>query len=1222
MAAEPGGRDNGLRLSILGHLAVFLEGREIPFNGSVRKALLIRLALDPGHSVPTNVLMEDLWGDSPPANAYGTLQSHVSLIRRALGAKAVVNRGGGYLLDLSPEAVDANRFTGLVETARNRFEEFRYTEAIGLFEDALALWRGEALSDVSGFHWSLGEAARLEEFRLSALEWLFDCLLASGQAQRVAAEAESALAREPLREQLWAKLMVALYRCGRQADALRTYQRLRSRLGEDLGIEPSRELVLLEQAILNQDPSLIPVGHNGSGKPDSRAPEGRTVSQEAAVREAGISSTSRGELERSANAHKGHYEMPAVLRREAQDEFVGRSEALAVLSGILSFSSERPGGCVLISGEPGIGKTALVSHFALDAHSRGAIVLLGQAHEDFGRPFGLFADIVSQCAQQGLGGFPECDPRLFTLLDSPIQGDPSDDGKSGSINRYRANSSPDPENERFLLVNSVIDLMSRVAAAGPALVILEDLQWSDRPSLQLLRKLVVENHRVGIGIVATFRGSDIERDHPLQGILAALRRNSSVKRVDLGGLEALETERILCSLAPMASREEVALVAKTLHDEARGNPFFSRELVQHLIESGTLVCGDDGLWKLDSHMQINNLPASIMEVTTQRVERLGKDARSILEVASVMGTEFELEILAAVSGFLEDDVIEVLESAQLAQIVSESASENGRYGFVHALLQRAIYDSLSLNRASRIHLSVAKALELQNASSLEGELTSASKRQLVTTLAHHWYRSPAKDGTAKAFEYACAAADGAVAAFAPDEAVEWYMKAIELEPKVTPPDPARSCSLLISLGVAQRQAGTGGSRKTLLAASARAKEILRPDLVVRAAVANNRGFYSAAGIVDLERVAALEGALEVVGNADSPARARLLATLSSELTFAGDYDRRLKLADEALAIAKRLGDPLTIAQIMTLRLSAISVPDTLKLRMQESAEAIRLAEELGHRSLRFASAGHRALVCAETADLEGIDTSIAMMSSISQEVGRPWMRMVELWTKQWRSVLGGDLELAETLANQALEIGLKSHQPEAAVVYTAQIFNIKMTQGLGADLIELMAKAASDNPGIPVLKAAHILLASEFGDKELAGKELAEASTDNFAVLPYDHTWLAGIGVYSAAAANLGAKKEAAILFRLLSPWEDQVMTTGLNVAGPVATALAELATTLGDTAVAERFQSKALKISRDLKAPMLEERARRALSGPLSVLTETRATKKPQSKKTEKPKG
>lgn len=245
-----------MEFSILGPLAVRVDGTDVAPTAGKPRALLVRLLVAGGRPVAADRLIEDLWDGEPPRSGAQTLQTYVLQLRKQLGADRLVTDRGGYRVVMHDGELDTERFEKMLTAGRSALGRGSPQEAIVAFDQALRLWRGEPLVDAAGASWAAGEAARLDELRLVALEQLLGARLIVGDNAEVAAAAEAGVATHPLRERLWSHLITALYRQGRQADALRAFQRLRGHLADELGIDPSPELRELEQAVLEQDPRL------------------------------------------------------------------------------------------------------------------------------------------------------------------------------------------------------------------------------------------------------------------------------------------------------------------------------------------------------------------------------------------------------------------------------------------------------------------------------------------------------------------------------------------------------------------------------------------------------------------------------------------------------------------------------------------------------------------------------------------------------------------------------------------------------------------------------------------------------------------------------------------------------------------------------------------------------------------------------------------------------
>jgi DNA-binding SARP family transcriptional activator len=286
MAADAvAGQTELAKFGILGPLEVSRSGRAVPLGGPRQRAVLALLLLEANRVVSLDRLAEDVWAGRPPEGWVTTVQIYVSHLRQALepgrargaAGEVLVTRGRGYLLRVDGARLDAARFQDGFTAGRAALEAGRYAEAAGTLRQALGLWRGQVLADLADYAFTRPEAARLEELRLAAVEARVEADLALGRHDALAAELEQLAAAHPLRERLHGQLMLALYRCGRQADALAAYRRVRDLLAGELGIEPGEPLRRLHAAVLAQDPALDwpgdpQVAADGHRRPGAGAP--------------------------------------------------------------------------------------------------------------------------------------------------------------------------------------------------------------------------------------------------------------------------------------------------------------------------------------------------------------------------------------------------------------------------------------------------------------------------------------------------------------------------------------------------------------------------------------------------------------------------------------------------------------------------------------------------------------------------------------------------------------------------------------------------------------------------------------------------------------------------------------------------------------------------------------------------------------------------------------
>jgi WD40 repeat protein/DNA-binding SARP family transcriptional activator len=356
---------SGMRFRVLGPLEVEADDGPVVLGGPKERLLLALLLMRPNRVVAVEALIQGLWGERPPPTAAKTLQSHVMRLRHALepgrarGAAGgvLVTREPGYLLRIAPGALDASRFEELTAQARRALADDA-TDAAALLREALGLWRGQAFEEFLDSDLAVAEADRLAELRLIAVEDRIEADLRLGRHRELVAELEGLVREQPLRERLWAQLLLGLYRSGRQADALLAYQRARSVLVEELGIDPGAELRRLHAAVLAQDPELdLPL-----------------VVEAAAARE-----------------------LPEALQ-PVGPAFVGRAAELAWLRAAWTQATHGRGGVVFVTGGPGMGKTRLAAQIAQEVHDQGGWVLYRRCAPAAHDPLQPFEQAVADVA--------------------------------------------------------------------------------------------------------------------------------------------------------------------------------------------------------------------------------------------------------------------------------------------------------------------------------------------------------------------------------------------------------------------------------------------------------------------------------------------------------------------------------------------------------------------------------------------------------------------------------------------------------------------------------------------------------------------------------------------------------------------------------------------------------------------------------------------------------
>ena len=858
--------------------------------------------------------------------------------------------------------------------------------------------------------------------------------------------------------------------------------------------------------------------------------------------------------------------LPARLAHRPGVGVIGRDQELDLLSDALKKVSSGAGReLVLISGEPGQGKTTMVAELARRAHEAGAIVLLGRSDEEGGSPYRPFAEalghLVTHARESTLRAHVESHGSELSRL-VPALG--------RRLGDLPAPQSTDPDTERYLLYGAVVGLLETAGAEHPVILFLDDLHWADKPSLQLLRHVVANTSTARLLVLGTYRDAELSAAHPLSEALGALHREPvGVSTLALKGLNDTDVVAFLESAAGHELDETGVALAHQVYRETDGNPFFVAEVLRELSESRAIVQDATGRWVAKDPEDTVVLPQSVRTVIGTRVARLGEPAAKVLGAAAVIGRDFDLDLLAAATGRDEDDLLDLLDEAQRAALVFELPYAPGRYSFSHALIQHTLYEDLGLTRRTRLHRVVGEALE---------ELEVGRDDLRLGELARHFILATRPADTAKAIDYARRAGEAALDALAPEEAVDYFTQALDLVAQSGDTAPSTRLDLLIALGTAQRRAGIADSRSTLLAAARAAREASDVARLARAALENNRGWFTSFGQVDTEKVEMLEAALAALPADDSPERARLLASLCAELNYGAPLERRVALADEAKAIARRLGDDRAFVDVVHRSGVSLFAPSTLAIQLADHDEAVAAAERFGdHLAASRSPAGYAIFVRAGRFDRAS--ELVVQEQAFAEKLGDPVFRWEATYRAASEAMLRGDNAEAERLAEAALEIGAAIGQPDALSFYGVQLMCVRFGQGRYGELMALVTDAARDNPAIPSLKATLAEVTLHSGDISAARKMLDDLAATSFA-FPEDTSWLDAISVCARVAGELGEEAHAALLFQLLLPYRDQVPHNGLIPELSVASHLGALATVLGRYDEAEVFFAEAAELN------------------------------------------
>ena len=612
---------------------------------------------------------------------------------------------------------------------------------------------------------------------------------------------------------------------------------------------------------------------------------------------------------------------------------------------------------------------------------------------------------------------------------------------------------------------------ARSARSAPLVLVFDDLHWADRPTLQLLRHLVRSPQPRRALLLGTYRDAELEPGHPLHELIGDVRREGMLQRLELAGLAEPEVAELVVALGVPAA--EPAFV-HALHGETEGNPFFIEEVVRHLRESDQELRADVSLTEA-------GVPDGVREVTARRLRRLCAESRQALQVAAVIGREFDYDVLEAVAPLHDDALIGAMEEGVEARVLRE-AGRVGRYAFTHALVRATLYDGLSQLRRARLHGRVGEAIS---------RLRSADLDPHLPQLAHHFAQAAPVEQPERAIDFALAAARRADRLLAWEEAAQHYraaLRARELAGAPRRPRARRAAARARRVRGSRRHGGGGARdvrRRRRDRARARRRVAARPRRArLRRPVVDPRPRRR-------ERASELlEEALAALGDDDSPLRARLLARLALELYYSGDPERRLALSEEAVDLARRLGDPRTLRHLPRrppLRAVAAGERATSGSRSPPSCGAWPRRPAI--RSWSWRAPGWTVVDLLELGDVQGADVQIAAASKLAEALQRPiWLWWTSL-LRCARAQLVGDFDEAERLADATLEVGRHGQAENAVNAYAQAMFNIRREQGRLQEVEPAVRRFIELYPALVAWRAALALLLVELGRMDEARAE-------------------------------------------------------------------------------------------------------------------------------------
>jgi tetratricopeptide (TPR) repeat protein len=824
-----------------------------------------------------------------------------------------------------------------------------------------------------------------------------------------------------------------------------------------------------------------------------------------------------------------------------QGGLVGRESARASLCRAVDDAVAGRGRFTSVVGEAGIGKTALVAEVADYAVERGMGLLWATCWDGDGAPpYWPWVQVLraydERYGQQptgvsdGAGG-----ATTMLALAAQLSGRP-------------AAAPGDGARERFTLFDAVSSSLVRAALVRPLLIVLDDLQWADVPSLLLLNFLARQVVAAPLAVVGAFRDDEVGADEALRLLLAKARGNGDV--VALTGLVTADVERLMRLVAGASPQADLAA---DVSRRTGGNPFFVREVTQLLLSRGGLGENASG---------VRGIPDGVRQVVAQRLARLPQTCVSILEVAAVAGQETGIDVLVRVCDADVDTLTARLDEAVRSRVMASPSGPAGPYRFAHDLFRETLYDGLTPSVRAGLHLRVARALR---ASQAHGSVVHAAE------LAHHLLLAAAgrpdlPDLVDESVRYGVLAAGDAIAGLAYEDAVAHIQRHLDLLGPAGLLRASVRLDLLLCRAEALRLAGdTSAAREDYRQAVDLARVSPQPTELSRAALGIHAlGVES--GASRAETIELLEEALDRLSDEDSGTKARVLACLARELFLSGvgERVRAAHLSVAAVETARRVNDDAALAVCLLASHDTIWLPGTATRRRVIAVEMGVVARRAADRAFEAEACLLRASAALELGD----PTALADLDEfvrLGLAVGQARFTYLALTRQATRATMIGRFAEAERLLDEAAALAERTGEPDAWNVYTRQLWELRTAQGR-----RIEAEAQLDTVRLAHLKywydALNGLILLERGQVAAAVRLIGSAIQTRPEELAFSYVLLAQWAEMGEAAAAAGLKEPCQRYYDTMLPFRGTAVVSAAAVGfdGAVDHHLGVLAAVLG----------------------------------------------------------
>jgi hypothetical protein len=689
--------------------------------------------------------------------------------------------------------------------------------------------------------------------------------------------------------------------------------------------------------------------------------------------------------------------------------FVGREHELAQLKDTFDAALSGEGALVMVVGEPGIGKTALCEQLETYAVLRGGQALVGHCYEEgsLSQPYLAFIEALRAYVmtreedglRADLGDGAGVVARIVSEIRSRLHVEPPEPSSS--------------EDDRWRLLEAVTSLLRNASLAQPLVVVLEDLHWADRGTLDLLQHVTRNLQGARLLVVGTYRDVDVDRAHPLSGALGELRRSASFARIALHGLTVDEVYRMISAVAGQQVRRSLA---EAIYRQTEGNPLFVQEVIRLVVEEG-LVKREGGRWTATGDtLPEARIPEGLRDVIGKRLSHLSQPTNQLLAAASVIGRDFDLAVLRAVAD-VEDEQLEAsIEETVRVGVLEERAQPGSvRYRFTHAFFRQTLYEEIIAPRRLRQHQKIARALEAHYSTRLE---------EHAAELAEHFAQSTDRADLAKAVDYHRLAAQRASSMFAYSEAASHIERCLEVQDVLEPVDQRQRvelqlafCSALLDSFDPHRLLDEAAPRAVALAQELGDDGPASDACTLALAALTETGPPWVFGTPEYGRWAALADSFARENSAarvhadiglGRPAQATMLCLAECWLQANG---RDRAMFTRARELAHTIGDPALIRFADLVWMEAVKAPQFLAQRLEIADQMERVVEQLSPRLAAW-TYYFMADVHISAGSRQKTDELTTRLTELAERTAQPWAAVLAVAVETLQQTMDGQLEEA------------------------------------------------------------------------------------------------------------------------------------------------------------------------------------------------------------------